>query len=150
MLVHSFTHDHGLSQPTKLDDYTHDPEPLQDPVQIGDTAKVIRGPHRGLFGRIAWINHPILWIYPSLSDVADDLECEGLLPDAALVHVDHAEIKAPVMLKFSRQNGYDVTVGDLVQVVRGKYWNTTGVVLSVDFRNAIMDIRCSDNSIVRV
>ena len=50
MLVHSFTRDHGLSQPAKLDDYTHDPEPLQDPVQIGDAAKVIRGPHRGLFG----------------------------------------------------------------------------------------------------
>ena len=148
--MHSFAPDYSLSQPAKLDAYAHDPEPPQDPVQIGDGVEVKRGPHRGLLGRIAWINHPILWVYPFVSDDADSLEYETLLPEAALVRVDHAEIKAPVTLKFSKQNGYDVTVGDLVQVVRGKYWNTTGVVLSVDFRNAMMDIRCSDNSIVRV
>ena len=44
------------------------------------------------------------------------------------------------MLKFSSQNGYDVTVGDVIQVVRGKYHGHTGTILNVDFLNASMVI----------
>ena len=45
MLVHSYTPDHMVSEVTqRLDTYSHDPEPPQDPIQIEDHAIVIQGP----------------------------------------------------------------------------------------------------------
>jgi len=143
--VHSFTPLNSLSGPAKLDHYTHDPEPPQDPIQIGDYIKVHRGPHRGLYGRISWIQRPVLWVYPLTQDdnTDDSTEYEGLGPTSVAIHVDHARIEPPATLKFSSHNGYDVTMGDLVQVVRGKYYGTTGIVLRVDFRKASMEIQCN-------
>ena len=48
MLVHSYVHDHMVSEVTqRLNTYSHDPKPLQDPVQIGDQAIMFQGPWRG-------------------------------------------------------------------------------------------------------
>ena len=139
--MHSFVPLNSLSGPAKLDHYTHDPELLQDPIQIGDYVKVHRGPHRGLHGRISWVQHPILWVYPLKQE--DNTACEGLGPKSVGIHVKHTHIEPPVTLKFSSQSGSDVTIGNLVRVVHGKYYDTTGIVLSVDFREASMEIQCN-------
>ncbi|KAL4066415.1 hypothetical protein V8B97DRAFT_2025397 [Scleroderma yunnanense] len=131
MLVHSFTPHHSLSEPTKLDVYTHNPELPQDPIQIGDN---------GLIGKIAWIEHPVLWVYPLNHDDNDCSKYEGLDHVTIAIHVDHADIQAPVTLKFSSQNSYNVTIGDLVQVMQGRYCGMMGTVLSVDFCKASMKI----------
>ena len=77
---------------------------------------------------------------------ADDnaTKYEGLGPTSVAIHVDHARTNPPAMLKFSSHNGYNVTLGDLVQVVHGRHYNTTGIVLCVDFRKASMEIQCND------
>ncbi|KAL4075155.1 hypothetical protein V8B97DRAFT_1915788 [Scleroderma yunnanense] len=61
--VHSFSHRVSEITPhNQLDNYTHDPEPPQDPIQIGDCAMVIHGPQTGLVGRIMWVALPIVWV----------------------------------------------------------------------------------------
>ena len=144
--MHSFAPLNSLSGPAKLDNYTHDPELPQDPIQIGDYVKVHHGPHWGLCGRISWVQHPVLWVYPLADDDADDnaTEYEGLGPTSVAIHVDHACTDTPAMLKFSSHNGYNVTLGDLVQVVHGRHYNTMGIVLSVDFCKVSMEIQCND------
>ena len=69
---------------------------------------------------------------------------KGVDPWFLHIHKDEAVIDPPSTLKFSSQNGYDVTVGDVVQVVQGKYHGHTGTVLNVDFLNASMVIRRED------
>ena len=90
--MHSFAPLNSLSGPAKLDNYTHDPELPQDPIQIGDYVKVHHGPHWGLCGRISWVQHPVLWVYPLADDDADDnaTEYESLGPTSVAIHVDHA------------------------------------------------------------
>ena len=143
--MHSFTPLNSLSGPAKLDNYTHDPELAQDPIQIGDYVKVHHGPHRGLRGRISWIQHPVLWVYPLAQDDDTNVntEYEGLGPTSIAIHVDHAHIDPPATLKFSSHNGYNVTMGNLVRVVHGKYYDMMGIVLSVDFCKASMEIQCN-------
>ena len=158
MLVHSYTPDHMVSEVTQwLDTYSHDPKPPQDPIQIGDRAIVIQGPWRGYIGRIVRVALPTLWVDPlarhkSLKEDmipwgSSELSCEddtiglsGLLA----VSVDDTQIEPPPRLKISSQHGYNVTIGDLVEVVRGKYYGFTGTILNVNFHKASMDIRCKD------
>ena len=144
--MHSFAPLNSLSGPAKLDNYTHDPEPPQDPIQIGDYVKVHHGPHRGLCRRISWVQHLVLWVYPLADADADEnaTKYEGLGPTSVAIHVDHACTEPPTMLKFSSHNGYDVTLGDLVQVVCRRHYNMMGIVLSVDFCKASMEIQCND------
>ncbi|KAL4064848.1 hypothetical protein V8B97DRAFT_1919910 [Scleroderma yunnanense] len=110
MLVHSFTPHHSLTEPTKLDGYTHNPKLLQNLIQIGDNVKVKYGPQWGLIGKIAWIECPVLWMYPLNQNDDDCSEYESLDHATIAMHVDHADIQASVALKFSSQNGYDVTI----------------------------------------
>jgi len=169
ILVHSFTPDHrpsDIAQHHRLDSYTRDPEPLQDRIQIGDLASVVRGPRRGLVGRIMLIEPPFLEveyignmrsvehdefgphtirpIEPAAPDELppqdDIIEHEGYT--LVRIYADDAETQAPSTLTYSHQNGYDVTVGDIVEVARGQNWGRMGVVIRVDFRSASIEIGC--------
>ena len=72
-----------------------------------------------------------------------DDDSEDPVPESAAIHVSHAHIEPPATLKFSSQTGYDVTVGDIVRVARGRYYDYTGIVLNVDFCKASMEIQCN-------
>ena len=84
-------------------------------------------------------------VYPLIQDnnLDNNPEYDGLGPTTVTIHMDQARIEPPAMLKFSSHNGYNVTVGDLVQVVHRRYYDTTGIVLHVDFRKASMEIQCN-------
>ena len=150
MLVHSCVPNYRVLEVTqRLDTYSHDPEPPQDPIQIGDHTCIFDGPRRGLVGKIIWIDLLILWVEPLLEPVnlpqEDDIpDAEGSGPCWMHIHRDEAETQPPSTLMFSSQYGYDVTVGDSVQVMRGKYCSEMGIVLNVNFRKASMEIRCED------
>ena len=150
MLVYSCVPNYRVLEVTQwLDTYSHNPEPPQDPIQIGDRACIFDGPWRGLVGKIIWIDLLILWVEPLLEPVnlpqEDNIpDSEGSGPHWMHIHRDEAEIQPPSTLTFSSQYGYDVTVGDSVQVMRGKYCGETGIVLNVNFRKASMEIRCED------
>lgn len=167
ILVHSFNgRAVEITTRNQLDTYAHDPEPPQDPIQIGDRAIIRRGPRAGLVGMIMSVSPPHVWVEP-LGEISttdnDEFGPRTLRPiepmergngvededetfewgdtKLIMVHVENAEIEPPMArLTYSRSSGYDVTLGDLVDVVRGRHWGRTGVVVSVDFRHARMDI----------
>ncbi|KIM67432.1 hypothetical protein SCLCIDRAFT_20952 [Scleroderma citrinum Foug A] len=109
MLVHSYTPDHMVLEVTqRLDTYSHDPEPPQDSIQIGDCVIVIQGPWRGYIERIVRVALPTLWVDPlahhkslkedmipwgssKLSCEDDTIGLSGLLA----VSVDDTQIEPP-------------------------------------------------------
>ena len=156
ILVHSFNgRAVEITTRNQLDTYTHDPEPPQDPIQIGDRAIIHRGPWAGLVGMIMLVSPPHVWVEP-LGEISttdnDKFGPRTLRPIEPMEQVNGVEDEdeafecEPPMarLTYSRSSGYDVTLGDLVDVVRGRHWGRTGVVVSVDFRHARMDIYDSE------
>ena len=166
--MHSFTPDHrpsDITQHHRLDSYTCDPEPLQDCIQIGDLASVVHSPRQGLVGRIMLIEplfleveyignmrsvehdefgpHTIRLIEPMAPDELPPqdniIEHEGYT--LVRIYMD-TETQAPSTLTYSHQNGYNVTVGDIVEVAQGQNWGQMGVVIRVDFCSASIKIGC--------
>ncbi|KAL4080432.1 hypothetical protein J3A83DRAFT_4184488 [Scleroderma citrinum] len=133
--VHSFSHRVSEITPhNQLDNYTHDPEPPQDPIQIGDCAMVIHGPQTGLVGRIMWVALPIVWvehignmcklehnelgahthhpIEPMVWDqhLPEDDTIEYGDSTLIMIDVNDAKIEASTTLTHSQKSGYDVTL----------------------------------------
>ena len=50
---------------------------------------------------------------------------------------------APHMLSLSKDKGYNVAVGDIVEVARGTWHCCQGVVNTVDFTKALIEMVCS-------
>ena len=173
ILVHSLNDNYADITPhNQLDSYTHNPEPPQNLIQIGDRAIIQRGLRAGLLGRIMSVTLPYVWVecvgeVPTMdNDKFGPRTCHLIEPmvlgqhhpdddtlewgdtTLILVHVEDTEIEPPVTLTYSRRSGYDVTVGDLVKVVQGRYWNRMGVVVSVDFCKAHMVI-CDGEKVSR-
>jgi len=48
----------------------------------------------------------------------------------------------PHTLTLTEDKGYNVTVGDIVEVARGSYYCFQGVVKAMDLTNALLDIVC--------
>ena len=71
-----------------------------------------------------------------MSDEADE-------DSMTLVEPCHVHIKpAPNTLTLTRDKGYNVTVGNIVEVARGNYYRCEGVVKAVDLTNALLDTMC--------
>ena len=49
---------------------------------------------------------------------------------------------APHMLSLSKDKGYNVMVGDIVEVARGTWHRCQGVVNTVDFTKALIEMVC--------
>ncbi|KAI5980848.1 hypothetical protein EDC04DRAFT_2617888 [Pisolithus marmoratus] len=60
------------------------------------------------------------------------------------VSMDEALIVPPSTLQFSRERGYDVTIGDRVRVVRGPAVDIEGLVHSVDFVSGHLTVLSDD------
>ena len=148
--MHSLNdNDVDITPHDQLDSYMHNPEPPQNLIQIGDRAIIQRGPRAGLLGRIMSVTLPYVWVEcvgevpttdnnkfgPRTRRPTEPMVLGQHRPDdeddtlewgdttLILVHVEDAEIEPPVTLTYSQRSGYDVTVGDLVKVVQGRYWN---------------------------
>ncbi|KAL4061928.1 hypothetical protein V8B97DRAFT_1919619 [Scleroderma yunnanense] len=57
-----------------------------------------------------------------------------------MINMNDAKVEAPTTLMYSWKSSYNVTVGDLVQVVQGQHWGQMGVVVSMDFHNTSIEI----------
>ncbi|KAG2049756.1 hypothetical protein BDR06DRAFT_1011843 [Suillus hirtellus] len=53
----------------------------------------------------------------------------------------------PSTLQFTSASGYNVVAGDLIKVVRGRYWNMTGTVVIVDLTEHTLTFCGSDSNI---
>lgn len=117
-------------------------------LQLGDLARVLEGPHRGLCGYIDWIHDGVVWIIVP-ADPKDtqleDPELLGLGPTTACVHTSKI-VSTPVhgTLKLTKEKGYDVGVGDEVRVARGPHWGHQGVVSKVLWTKARLEVVSRD------
>ena len=137
--IQSYLKDHVLS--LSVDDCTTDlVHPLpKDEALPGDLAIVRCGPYVGQRGSIEWINPNGFWIHfhnSVGSDMAD--EDSTILVEPCNIHIK----PAPHTLTLTEDKGYNVTVGDIVEVARGSYYCFQGVVKVVDLTNALLDIVC--------
>ncbi|KAI6038183.1 hypothetical protein EDC04DRAFT_2604269 [Pisolithus marmoratus] len=116
-----------------------DPLIHESRIQPGDFVHVISGPHKGLCGTLHWHSGREILITPSTLQQADPdnlgdkgksraQEPEVLGGDGDIdegsdliqvsVSMDEVLIIPPSTLQFSREKGYDVTIGDRVRVAR--------------------------------
>ncbi|KAI5985670.1 hypothetical protein EDC04DRAFT_2615301 [Pisolithus marmoratus] len=117
-----------------------DPLIRESRIQPGDFVRVISGPHKGLCGTLHWHSGREILITLSTLQQADPdnlgdkgksraQEPEVLGGDGDIdegsdliqvsVSMDEVLIIPPSTLQFSREKGYDVTIGDHVRVARG-------------------------------
>ncbi|KAI5997200.1 hypothetical protein EDC04DRAFT_2612590 [Pisolithus marmoratus] len=69
---------------------------------------------------------------------------EGSDPVQVSVSMDKALIVPPSTLQFSRERGYDVTIGDCVRVVHGPAVDIEGLICSVDFVSGHLTVLSDD------
>ena len=135
--MQSYSKDHVLSH--SIDDCTADlVHPLpRDEALLGDLVIVHHGPYVGWRGSIEWINPDGFWVHFNNS-AGNDLANEDsmILVEPCNVHVE----PTPHTLTLTEYKGYNITVGDTMEVARGNYYCFQGVVKAVDLTNALLDI----------
>ena len=72
-------------------------------------------------------------------------QCTDQQDDLIMVPMQLHKIRvhpAARTLSFSKERGYDVCVGDCVEIARGKWFGSKGLVHVVDFDKASLDLVC--------
>ncbi|KIM64225.1 hypothetical protein SCLCIDRAFT_23581 [Scleroderma citrinum Foug A] len=122
LFVQSYSKDHVLS--CSVDDCTD----LAHPLAKGEA----------LPGDL-WINPNGFCVHFNDGAGGDEIDEDSM----TLVKPCHVHIKpSPHTLTLTKDKGYNVTVGDIVEVARGNYYHCEGVVKAVDLTNALLDIVC--------
>ena len=132
--------------------------PLPEPTRTilpGDTAEVCAGAYKGTEAPIEWMSlDGTAWIYvkekldPSSAPAGIGSSQERRTDqqdDLIMVPMQLHEIRvhpAARTLSFSKERGYDVCVGDRVEIARGKWFRSKGLVHAVDFDKASLDLVC--------
>ncbi|KAI6011223.1 hypothetical protein BKA83DRAFT_4502778 [Pisolithus microcarpus] len=133
----------------------HLPEPT-DGSQPGDTAVVCKGPYKGAEAPIEWMNTDgnQMWIYVKKGTDSFSAESDtGSTPtqhvdlhvDCIMVPVNFQDIRvyrAARTISFSTEKGFDVCVGDDIEVARGKWFRSRGTVQAVHVGEAYLDFVC--------
>ncbi|KAI5981176.1 hypothetical protein EDC04DRAFT_2916842 [Pisolithus marmoratus] len=148
-----------------------DPLIRESHIQPGDFIRVISGPHKGLCGMLHWHSGCEILITPSMLQQADPdnlgdkgksraQEPEVLGSDGDIdegsdliqvsVSMDEVLIIPPSTLQFSREKGYDVTIGDRVRVAHGPAVGIEGLVCSVDFVSGRLTVLADDGPLHNV
>lgn len=135
------------------DQVRYDPLANENRLQPGDLVRVVSGPHKDLCGTLHYYSGRELLVTPSViqpkstADLGDKGKSKAEEPDVTRgdsdVHedsdliqisvcMDDAVVIPPNTLQFSKERGYDVTVGDRVRVARGPAVGVEGPVRTVD------------------
>ncbi|KAI6039385.1 hypothetical protein EDC04DRAFT_3008955 [Pisolithus marmoratus] len=118
-----------------------------DEALPGDVVRAHRGPFAGQGGIIEWISPDgKVWVSKSgkgknkedaLTGERDPASSQIMVAmDVSDLHVE----RAPNTLTFSKDRGYNVAVGDTVEVARGQWRHSEGIVKTVDLTKASLDI----------
>lgn len=142
-LVWSYLKDHILSHGIDEDsvDLAHHPLP-KDQALPGDNVDIRHGPYIGRRGTIEWIT-PNGKFFVHLNDSTGSGEIDEVGRNMIMVEPYNVRIElAPYMLTLTKDKGYNVTVGNAVEVSRGNWYRCWGVVKAVNFTTALLDIVC--------
>ena len=138
-----------------------------DVPMLGDTVCIVKGLHTGRQGVFDWIypDEDWMWISAAYLDVSATAPDAGVTaPNVAeelVVHSDEVMTSRPMQsLTFSHNKGYDVSLGDTLQVVRGEYHGTIGIVRQMDFPHGMVKLvsnvdaqwvsSCTDSSLAKL
>ncbi|KAI6116945.1 hypothetical protein EDD16DRAFT_1701719 [Pisolithus croceorrhizus] len=126
-----------------------------DSVLPSDTAVVCQGTYKGAEAPIEWMDTDgtQAWIYvkenQDTSSAPANTGSTSTQPDQQLGYVivpinihDIRVHRAARTITFSKEKGFDICVGDDIEVVRGKWFRSTGMVQAVRFDEACLDFMC--------
>ncbi|KAI5997544.1 hypothetical protein EDD15DRAFT_2364271 [Pisolithus albus] len=105
-----------------------------DEALPGDIVQAFRGPYAGQEGTIEWISPDGKFWVSTVQNPA---------PGQGMVAMDVSDLRitrAPNTLILSKDKGYDVAVGDTVEVARGQWRHSQGIVKVVDFNKSSLDV----------
>ncbi|KAI6126695.1 hypothetical protein F5141DRAFT_1060411 [Pisolithus sp. B1] len=156
LLLETHTPDHVRSLTTNhhTDIRMRLPE-TADSVLPGDTAVVCQGTYKGAEAPIEWMDTDgtQAWIYvkenQDTSSAPANTSSTSTQPDQQLGYVivpinihDIWVHRAARTIAFSKEKGFDICVGDDIEVARGKWFRSTGTVQAVRFDEARLDFMC--------
>ncbi|KAI6127301.1 hypothetical protein F5141DRAFT_1060864 [Pisolithus sp. B1] len=118
-----------------------------DKALPGDLVCAHCGPYTGRTGIIEWIGSDSkVWVFmhrkgKGKEDVLADEENPAPSQTVVAMNVSDLRIERPPnTLTFTKDKGYNVAVGDTVEVVRGQWRDSQGIVKAVDLTKASLDI----------
>ncbi|KAI6111070.1 hypothetical protein F5141DRAFT_1063453 [Pisolithus sp. B1] len=118
-----------------------------DEALPGDLVRTHCGPYTGRTGIIEWISSDgKVWVFmhgkgKGKEDVLADEENPAPSQTVVAMNVSDLHIEQPPnTLTFTKDKGYNVAVGDTVEVVRGQWHDSQGIVKAVDLTKASLDI----------
>ncbi|KAG2122206.1 hypothetical protein BD769DRAFT_1746834 [Suillus cothurnatus] len=118
-------------------------------IEIGDFIQVLDGEHAGKRGIVDWLSKADtkLWFQDFFTPVDTESGLSSIsVPIAMVQRTDLTQT-----IQYTRERGYDVKPGDVVNVARGPDYGAKGVVQSVDFPNARLTLLCDgDRSLINV
>ncbi|KIN95424.1 hypothetical protein M404DRAFT_34172 [Pisolithus tinctorius Marx 270] len=137
-------------------------------IEPGDVVCIISRPYRGLAGRVQYFSRSLrqIWVMRHIKKAFDDEDAKGdkgkskaQVPEVPgkdsnsngadneeviIVSLDDIQVTARPTLQFSKEKGWDVSKGDLIQVIRGPAVDVEGVVRSVDLITTTLTLESED------
>ena len=140
--LQSYSKDHVLPHTTGVTGVGPSRSPLsQDDALPGDTVVIHHGPFIHRSGIIEWINTDgKLWVLLSRNTGSTGSDAYAKDMVVSLEACDASIELAPNTLALTKDKGYNVAVGDTIEVARGDWHHFQGVVKRVDFTEALLDI----------
>jgi len=119
------------------------PEENHDDVQIGDSAEVVSGPHRGFIGMVEMVSSGMASLRAAAAFIP-----VVLASSCITVPVTSANFLPPSnALKYSAEKGYNVRSEDAVEVVQGHWIGRRGIVREIDLQKKMLAVNAWANSI---
>ncbi|KAI6138699.1 hypothetical protein EDD17DRAFT_1770929 [Pisolithus thermaeus] len=141
-VVRSHLQDHVLSLGPVAE--PHVVLPLsEDKALPGDVVQVHHGPYTGQTGIIEWISPDgKVWMFNRRKGKGKEDSEQDPTPSQSMVAMNASDLRierAPGTLTLSKDKGYNIAVGDTVEVARGQWRHSQGVVKAVDLIKASLD-----------
>ncbi|KAI6159809.1 hypothetical protein EDD17DRAFT_1837274 [Pisolithus thermaeus] len=141
-VVQSHLQDHVLSLSPVAE--PHVVLPLsEDKALLGDVVRVHHGLYASQTGIIEWISPDgKVWMFNCGKGKGKEDSKQDPTPSQSMVTMNASDLRierAPGTLTLSKDKGYNIAVGDMVEVARGQWCHSQGIVKVVDLIKASLD-----------
>ncbi|KAI6094696.1 hypothetical protein EV401DRAFT_2084192 [Pisolithus croceorrhizus] len=141
-IVWSHLQDHVLSLSPVAE--PHVVLPLsEDEALLGNIVQVHRGPYASQTGIIEWISpNGKVWMFNCRKGKGKEDSERDPTPSQSMVAMNASDLhieRAPSTLTLSKDKGCNIAVGDTVEVARGQWRHSQGIVKAVDLIKASLD-----------
>ncbi|KAI6168539.1 hypothetical protein EDD17DRAFT_1750078 [Pisolithus thermaeus] len=124
---------------------------LEDEALPGNVVQVHHGPYAGQTGIIKWISPDSkVWMFNCGRGKGKEDSEQDSTPSQSMVAMNTSDLcikRVPSTLTLSKDKGYNIAVGDMVEVARGQWCHSQGIVKAVDLIKASLDFMCLEDGI---